>query len=160
MIEPERPACAALISYMHGDDDLLSQLRMMWEWKDQELRRLVEIAMRCLEEIESDDMINRSVVYFFCSYLPSLETLMQHPDLIKFNRADRGEQAAKAYFGLLRNTTRDHPQAHEMDAQRQVPLSAHRLRPSRVEVSAVMLEAHDEAARDRLRRRRRSSCGR
>jgi hypothetical protein len=47
MTAPERPACAALISYMHGDDDLLYQLRMMWEWKDQEFRRLVETAVHC-----------------------------------------------------------------------------------------------------------------
>lgn len=98
MISPGKPACAALISYMHGDDDLLYQLRMMWEWKDEELQRLVETTMRCLEEIESDETVHRSVVYFFCSYLPALEKLMQNPDFIVFNRAGRGEQETKAYF--------------------------------------------------------------
>lgn len=98
MNAPERPACAALISYMHGDDDLWYQLRMIWEWKDDEFRRLVEISMRCLEEIEPDESIDRSVVYFFCSYLPSLERLMQQPDFIMFNREGRAESETKAYF--------------------------------------------------------------
>lgn len=97
MNAPERPACAALVAYMHGDDDLLYQLRMMWEWKDDEFWRLVEIAMRCLEEIESDDAIVRSVVYFFCAYLPSLETLMLHPDFLAFNRGGLTEEEMKAY---------------------------------------------------------------
>jgi hypothetical protein len=101
----ERSACAALREYMHGDGRFFEQPSVSLEWDDQAFQALVQIATKCLEEIEHDDMIPRYVASFFGDWLQDLEHTMLDPRFLRQNSAGRTEQDTKTYFstrsGLL-----------------------------------------------------------
>jgi hypothetical protein len=98
MTDPSISACEALRAYTAKDDSLLDQLRTMWIWNDAEFQDLVRVATRCLEEMESHEMIPRYVAGFFALDLHLIKGIMRRADFLEDNRAGRTLEEARAYF--------------------------------------------------------------
>ena len=102
------PASKALSAYM-ARDTLIDTVRMDHRWDEQEFRELVEVSVRCLEEIADDSFFPRHVASFFGERLRLLEGMIRHPDFIAENRGQRTQEQAKQYFArrwdILRRLT-------------------------------------------------------
>ena len=96
------PASKALSAYM-ARDSLIDSVRMDRRWDEQEFRELVEVSVRCLEEIADDSFVPRHVASFFGYRLYVLEGMIRHPDFIAVNRGQRTQEEAERYFARRRD---------------------------------------------------------
>ncbi len=98
---PVGPASEALSSLM-ARDNLIDSVRMDRRWDEQEFYELVEVSVRCLEDLADAAFIPRHVAAFFGYRLHMLEAMIRHPEFIAQNRGERTQEQAEQFFARRR----------------------------------------------------------